>query len=966
MNKYITLYWVNTHNLKNIDVKIPKNKITVITWISWSWKSSLAFDTVYKEWQFRYIESLSSYLRQFLNLWDRPNIQYSEWLSPSIAIEQNKRVWNIRSTVWTLTESDDYLRLLFAKLWSIYCWNCWSKLQAKTVDQIISDLFRKFEWKRIYIFTKELIFKDKNSLLKWVKKNQRDIEKDKWFTRYIIFYDNIDYVEYFYLETPNIPEDKYPLKVYPIYDKITIKEDRLERLKEDIIKILADNNKFGVLNLELLENNKDFIFYYTDKNFCPTCNISYPEFTSQHFSPNRQEWACEICHWLWKTLQVDWEKIIDPNSTYMEAILPWKDSPLWQAILEKLAYKYDIDPEQKWKDLPDWFKEIVIDWDNELLRVKYWWGKYFSLYYKWIEDVLIQQYNKWVLTADFQAMLSEKDCPECKWARLKKESLSVFINLDDKKYNINDFQNIEIQKLYDIVYKYRKLNKDNILVERILDPLLSRLKTIIDLWLWYLNLYRPIDTLSGGEIQRLRLAKQLGNKLTGIIYVLDEPTIWLDEKEIHNTIKAIKELKRQWNTIIVVEHNEEFIKNADWIIEIGPGAWDFGWKVLFSGPYEEFFKSDTLTAKYIRWEKKIELEEFEVRKTKLDYILEKQNLKWEIIKIKKAHKFNLKNIDIDIPLGSFTIITGPSWAWKTTLMYHILYKFLSEKDKWIQSYIRLELLKQWKSWEDILNFSIVKKEEWEHYQNIALQQFFKELEVESIRGWEKVKNVLYVDQTSIWKTPRSCPATFVGVFDDIRKIFAWTEDAKMYWFNASYFSFNSWKWACVECQWYGYKKVELQFLPDTYIPCPLCKWKRYKPEILEIKRRGMNISDVLDMYIQDAYEFFEDISFIAEKLQLLVEMWLWYLKMWQPAHTLSGWESQRIKLVKHLLKKYKGHTIYFLDEPTVWLHMDDIARFLKVLYKFLEKGDTILMIEHDKNLLKFADKVIRLEWWRVV
>ncbi len=987
MDKWIRLWWVSTHNLKNIDVQIPKNKITVISGVSWSGKSSLAFDTIYKEWQFRYIESLSAYLRQFFNLGTRPEIQHSEWLSPAIAIEQNKRIWNIRSTVWTLTEADDYLRLLFAKLGEIYCYNCGRKIEARSVENIVKEIKEKFLWKKIYIFTKEIKFSDENGLLKWVRKNRKQVEKDKGFVRYIVQLNDESFIEYFYLEDPSIPKDKYPVKVYPIYDKVTVKEDNLERLKEDIIKILSEENKFGILDLSSIESSdnpqsksSDIITYYTDKNFCPQCNIIYPEFTPQHFSPNRQEWACEVCHWIGKTLQVDWDKIIDPNSEYMEAILPWRDSAMGQAILDKLAQKYSINKNQKWKDLPDRFKEVVVEGDGELLRVNVG-GKYYSLYYKWIEDILVQQYHKGLLTVDFQAMLSEKTCPECKGAKLKKESLSVYICVGEKsseewweiwreikKYNIADLQNINISDLIKILKKYKEsiLKQKpsyNDLVARIVDPLLDRLNIIKDLWLGYLTLSRQIDTLSWWEIQRLRLAKQLWNKLSGVIYVLDEPTIGLDDEEIRKVIKSIKKLKSLWNTIIVVEHNEEFIKNADWVVEIGPGAGDFGGKLVFQGSYEEFLKADTLTAKYIRWDKSIINDE---ELNKIFLAVRKHQRDIGKVQIKKAHKHNLKNIDVDIPLWKFVIVTGPSGAGKTTLMYHILYKFLSEKDKWIQSFIRLQLLKQWYNWEEIVIKRTVKQSEWEHWENVALQEFFNNLWVETIRWWEKVKNVVYVDQTSIWKTPRSCPATFIGVFDEIRKLFAGVQDAKMLGFTPWHFSFNSSKWACPECQWYWYKKVELQFLPDTYVPCPLCGGKRYKPEILQIKWRWKDISQILDMYIEDAYEFFEDIPYIAEKLKLLVDIWLWYLKMGQPAHTLSGGESQRLKLVKHLLKSYRGHTIYFLDEPTVWLHFEDIKKLLKVLARFLEKWDTILMIEHDKNLLHFADEVIRLEDWRII
>ncbi len=969
MKNSIKLYWVNTHNLKNIDVEIPKNKITVITWVSWSWKSSLAFDTIYKEWQYRYIESLSSYLRQFFNLWTRPEIQHSEGLSPAIAIEQNKRVWNVRSTVWTLTETDDYLRLLFAKLGEIYCYSCGRKIEAKSVDTIIEEFKNKFLWKKILIFQKSKKFSKENDFLKWVRKNRKEVDRGKWFVRYLVKLNwKDDFVEYFYLEDPNLSKDDYPVEVYPIYDKVTLKEERLSRLKEDVIKILSQDNRFGILVLD--DSKYKWPIFYTDKNFCPQCNIKYPDFTPQHFSPNRQEWACPTCHWLGKTLQVDWEKIIDPNSPYKDAIIPWRDSAFWQAILDKLAQKYWIDDNILWKDLPDRFKEVVIEGDWELLRVNVGW-KYYSLYYKWVEDILIQQYQKWVLTVDFQAMLQERPCPDCKWKRLKKEALSVFILLDWwRKYNISDLQNLEIKKLIKILKEYRDfilkskfLLKD--LVERIIEPLLDRLTIINDLWLWYLTLGRQIDTLSWWEIQRLRLAKQLWNKLTGVIYVLDEPTIGLDENEIKKVIKAIKKLRDLWNTIVVVEHNEDFIKIADWIIEIWPWAWDFGWKLIFQGSYNDFLKADVLTAKYIRGDLKIEDDEH----IKSFYLKRKENKDLQNVKyieIKKAHKFNLKNIDVKIPLWQFTIITWPSGAGKTTLMYHILYRFLSEKDKYIQSFIRLNLLKQWYSWQEIVNQVTIKPDEWEHWKNIALQKFFEELEVETIRGYENVKNVLYVDQSSIGKTPRSCPATFIWVFDEIRKLFAWTSEAKMFGFTPWHFSFNSSKWACPECQWYWYKKVELQFLPDTYVPCPLCKWKRYKPEILQIKWHWKDISQVLDMYVEDAYEFFEDIPTIAEKLKLMVDIGLWYLKMWQPAHTLSGGESQRIKLVKHLLKSYKWHTIYFLDEPTVGLHFEDIKKLLKVLIRFLDRGDTILMIEHDRNLLKFADNVIKLKDWRIV
>jgi excinuclease ABC subunit A len=613
--------------------------------------------------------------------------------------------------------------------------------------------------------------------------------------------------------------------------------------------------------------------------------------------------------------------------------------------------------------LPEWFQHIVLFGDNELLRVSTW-GKYISMYYKWVEDVIKQQYSKWLLTVDFQAMLDMKQCSECNWRKLKKESLNVFLKVENKvnnkvlkkseKYNITDLQQMGLNWLIDFLDLYKdNNNKDKILVWRICNPLIDRAKTIQDLGLWYLSLNRWLDTLSGWEVQRLRLAKQLGNKLTWIIYVLDEPTIWLDDVEIKKAIIAIQKLKEMWNTIIVVEHNEDFIKASERVVEIWPGAWDFGWKLLFNWLYKDFLKSDTLTAQYIRWEKKI----------KVNFEHKPSN---HFVKIKKASKYNLQNIDVNIRLWSFSIITWPSGAGKTTLMYTTLFRFLNDKQKFVQSYIRLRLLKKWRTWQEIISASVMQKEEYQNYENLALQEFYKDLAVETIQWYEEIKNTIYVDQTSIGKTPRSCPATFINVFDKIRQLYAGTTESKYLWFNSSFFSFNSEKWACSGCDWYGYKKIELQFLPDTYIPCELCNGNRYKTEILAIKRRGKNIAEILQMYVSDALKFFSEIDHIREELQLMVDIWLGYLRMWQPAHTLSGWESQRLKLVKHLLKSYKWHTVYFLDEPTVGLHYADIEKLLLVLKSFLNKWDTVLMIEHDKNILKYADEIIKLENGKVV
>ena len=1014
--------WIRVNNLKNIDLTLPKNKLITITWVSWSGKSSLAFQTIYKEGQYRYIESLSSYLRQFFNLWDRPEIDYCSGLSPAIAIEQNKRVWNSRSTVGTLTEIDDYIRLLFAKLGDTYCWNCGSKIKPQTVDQILHTMKELYSNQRIYLLKESWSFSTKADLLKFVKTNKQKVEKGGGFTRYLLVSQNpekADPIEYFYLEDPQIPADYFPINSYGIFDRVTLEEQKVWRLKEDIIKILSETKKFGVYlaeknttneptsqkqveanfwaGIEITQAKKSKksdskadgqeinqwtrIQRFTDKMYCPNCNITYPEFTTQHFSPNRQEGACSHCLGIWEILQVDYNKVIDPASPLIDAILPWRDSNLGQWVLKKLCEKYSMDPEKKRAEQPERFLNVVIEGDQELLRINTW-GKYTSIKYNGIEEIIKDQYVKGLLTVDFQAMLNMKTCPHCFGSRLKKESLHCFLTIKKQdiekksdfsnllptlftqqeglpfaqpedqdliKFNIRDLQKIELNELVNLLELYKSTSEKPInLLERILNPLLDRAKTIQELGLGYLMLTRGVDTLSGGEIQRLRLAKQLWNKLTGIIYVLDEPTIGLDTWEIKKAIVSINKLKEMGNTIIVVEHNEEFIRASDRIVEIWPWAWDFGWELIFNGSYEEFTKTRTLTSDFITWKRKVSID--------FSHTPSKKR-----VDIRKASKFNLKNIDVKFNLWSFTVITGPSGAGKTTLMYTTLFRFLNDRQKFVQSYIRLQLLKKGLTWEEILAAPVMRAEEYAHFENLALQEFYQDIWVERVTGQEEIKNTIYVDQSSIGKTPRSCPATFVNVFDKIRLLYAGTSDAKYLGFNNSHFSFNSDKGACPACNGYGYKKIELQFLPDTYVPCELCQGKRYKPEILWITWRGKTISQVLDMYIDEALDFFSEMDHIKQELELMVEIGLGYLKMGQPAHTLSGGESQRLKLVKHLLKEYRWNTVYFLDEPTVGLHPADIEKLLKVIKRFLEKGDTILMIEHDEDILQFADHIIRLD-----
>ncbi len=957
MKDSIKLYGVRTHNLKNIDVEIPKNKITVISWVSGSWKSTLAFSTIYKEWQFRYIESLSTYLRWFFNLWDRAELDYSEWLSPAIAIEQNKKWWNKRSTVWTMTETDDYLRLAFAKLWDIYCYSCWNYIHSQTIDQIITQVFDIYKDKKIWLLSNWQKFNDTKKLDKYFRANQKKVDKWTWFTQLLIKWKDFNSV-YFYLEEPSFTKENMPVEVFWIYDKITIKEWIKHRLQEDFIKLFSTNEQIYICEFtDKIDSDLD-LKSWTIYAYCSNCNIHFPEYTPAHFSANRIEWACNECNGTWETLQVDLEKIIDENQSVKKAILPWRDSTIWQKILTKLSMMYEFNLDVKWKNLEKDIKDIIVNWDNELLKLNMWW-KFVSLHYNWIESIIKEQYEKWMLTRDFQAMVDFNTCPKCKWKKLNEFALSVKLNPKNNKENIIKFDISYYKNLtiWNLIKELKKLNiskEKEVLTKRIIWPLLDKLETINNLWLNYLTLARWLDTLSGGEIQRLRLAKQLWNKLSWIIYVLDEPTIGLDTEESIKTINAIKELKKLWNTIIVVEHNEDFIKNADYIIEIWPWAGDFGGNIVFSWNIKKFLESDTLTSEYVTWKKEIQAN-FDHKPMK------------KYLEVKKAHKHNLKNIDIKIPLWGFTIITGASWAGKTTILYDTIFKFFKDRESITQAYIRTHLMKKWYSWTEIMSKQLINPLDYSRFEKEALTDFFhNKLEIDTIQWYEDIKNYVYIDQSAIGKNPRSCPSTFIWVWDDIRWLFANTQEAKMYWLNSSYFSFNSNKWACQECKWYWYKKIELQFLPDTYVECELCHGKRFRPEVLNITWNGKTVSDILNMYISSALEFFDAIPVIKEKLQLLEDIWLGYLKMWQPAHTLSWWESQRLKLVKNLLKKYKGHTIYFLDEPTVGLHFVDIEKLLNILWRFLNRQETIVMIEHDKNLLKFADKVINMQNGKII
>jgi len=901
-NEYIFVKGARVHNLKNIDVKIPRNKLVVITGLSGSGKSSLAFDTIYAEGQRRYVESLSSYARQFLELMDKPDVDFIEGLSPVIAIDQKAITHNPRSTVGTMTEIYDYLRLLFARIGVPHCPECGREIKKQTPQEIVDQILSLPKESKIIILSPIVIGRkgEYKNLLEKIKKDG--------FVRV-----RIDKTIFTLEEEIEIDKNKkHDIDI--VIDRIVLKEDIKNRLTESVELSLKHSD--GLVKVFLVDSNEEKIF--SSRFACPTCGISLPEIEPRLFSFNSPFGACPTCQGLGFKMEVDPELIIpDKSLSIAEGAIK---APGFQSldgfnydILESLSNYYNFDLDTPIKDIDENALNILLYGARGRFKVNYT-GKngrenQFYTYWEGIINSIERRYRETEssdMKGVYEKFMRFLPCPDCKGKKLKKEALSVLIN----GKNIIEVTEMNILNSLDFFENIKLTETEKIISKQILKEIKSRLKFLVDVGLSYLTLSRESRTLSGGEGQRIRLATQIGSGLTGVLYVLDEPTIGLHNKDTKKLLNSLKKLRDIGNTLIVVEHDESVIKESDYIIDMGPGAGENGGKIVFEGNAKDIYKSESsLTGMYLSKKLNIELPS------------KRRSGNGKYFEIIGARQHNLKNIDVKIPLNTLTCITGVSGSGKSTLIYDILYKGLKQ-----------------------IFFKSAEK-----------PGLFKEF-----KGIENIDKVVMVDQSPIGRTPRSNPATYINVFTPIRELFSKTKDARERGYTPGRFSFNVFGGRCEACEGAGVKRIEMQFLPDVYVTCEVCHGKRYNRETLEITWKGKNISDILNMTVDEAYEFFENIPSIKRKLSLLKDVGLGYIKLGQPAPTLSGGEAQRVKLSYELSKTFEGHILYLLDEPTTGLHFDDVNKLLNVLNRLVNKGNTVIIIEHHPDIIKSCDYIIDL------
>ena len=874
------------HNLKNINLDIPKNKLVVITGPSGSGKSSLAFDTIYAEGQRRYVESLSSYARQFLGIMEKPEVDIIEGLSPAIAIDQKTTSKNPRSTVGTVTEIYDYMRVLWANIGKPHCPECGRLLEGLSAHEILEKVWEKYKNKRISVLS-PLVRGKKGEF----KELFKDLDK-MGFSRVKV---DGEYMRI--LEVPPLDKNKKH-NIDLVVDRLTLEEEERARLLTAIEKALELSK--GLLKIEDVETQKEEVF--SERLTCPDHSFSIPELSPRLFSFNSPYGACPACKGLGVKWEVDVKLLIDEKEPAVDAVRITESSffeylkyPIMN-ILRKLGY----DPRTPWQDLPSGIKSFLL-YGGSLD------GGNFEGIVKHLERRFLEEESE-RLREEISEFIREKPCPECGGARLRPEALSVLI--DGKSIWDVARMPIRMAKEFFDSLPSKLEGKSLIVAERLIKEISDRLGFLINVGLDYLNLARSATTLSGGEMQRIRLATQIGSKLTGVLYVLDEPSIGLHPRDTEKLIKTLKDLRDLGNMVIVVEHDPETILSADWVIDMGPGAGKKGGEVVFQGRVEDMLRDErSLTGAYLSGRLSIPVPE------------KRRKPKDRWLRIVGARKHNLKNITVEIPVGLFVCITGVSGSGKSTLIYDIL---------------------------------------WEYSRALFYGGSAEVEGFDRIEGLEHFDRVINIDQSPIGRTPRSNPATYTKVFDHIRDLFAQTPEARARGYNAGRFSFNVKGGRCEACQGEGVIRVEMHFLPPVYVPCDVCKGKRYNRETLDILYKGKNIADVLDMTVDEAYEFFENIPTIRRKLQLLKDIGLGYIKLGQPATTLSGGEAQRIKLARELSKKETGRTLYLLDEPTTGLHMDDVKKLIDILQRLVDKGNTVVVIEHNLDVIKCADWIIDL------
>jgi excinuclease ABC subunit A len=897
----IVVKGARAHNLKNIDVEIPRDKLVVLTGLSGSGKSSLAFDTIYAEGQRRYVESLSAYARQFLGQMDKPDVDAIEGLSPAISIDQKTTSRNPRSTVGTVTEIYDYLRLLFARIGRPVCPEHGIEITSQTIEQMVDRLLAYPERTKMQILA-PIVSGRKGTHAKTLE----DIRK-QGYVRVRIDGEMRELTEDIELEK----NKKHTIEV--VVDRIVMKEGIASRLADSLetaLKLADGKVLIDVIGQEEL--------LFSEKHACPYCGFSIGELEPRLFSFNSPYGACPDCDGLGAKLEVDPDLVI-PNAelTLREhAIAPWEpqSSQYYPQLLEAVCNHYGIDMDVPVKDLPkEQLDKVLYGSGGEKIYFRYQndFGQIREQYIVF-EGVIPNVERRYRETSSdyireqMEKYMAQQPCPTCKGNRLKKESLAVLVG----GKHIGEVTALSVTEALEFFNHLTLSEKEQKIAHLILREITERLGFLKNVGLDYLTLNRSAGTLSGGEAQRIRLATQIGSRLTGVLYVLDEPSIGLHQRDNDRLIATLKSMRDLGNTLIVVEHDEDTMLAADYLIDIGPGAGIHGGEVVAAGtPQEVMNNPNSLTGQYLSGKKFIPVP------------AERRKPDGRWLEIVGAKENNLKNVSVKIPLGTFVAVTGVSGSGKSTLVNEVLYKALAQK------------------------LQRAKAKPGQH---------------KTIKGLEHLEKVIDIDQSPIGRTPRSNPATYTGVFDDIREVFAATNEAKVRGYKKGRFSFNVKGGRCEACRGDGIIKIEMHFLPDVYVPCEVCHGKRYNRETLEVTYKGKNIAEVLEMTVEDALEFFTNIPKIKRKLQTLYDVGLGYMKLGQPATTLSGGEAQRVKLAAELHRRSNGRTLYILDEPTTGLHVDDIARLLKVLQRLVDNGDTVLVIEHNLDVIKTADYIIDL------
>ena len=900
-HKYIKIQGAREHNLKNIDIKIPRDKFVVLTGLSGSGKSSLAFDTIYAEGQRKYMESLSSYARQFLGLADKPEVDKIEGLSPSISIDQKSTNRNPRSTVGTVTEIYDYLRLLYARIGIPHCPKCGNEIARQTVDQMVDEIMKLPEGTKFQILA-PVVRGRKGEHAKLLAQARKS-----GFVRAIVDGSLYELSEEIVLDK----NKKHNIDI--VVDRLALREGIEGRLAGSIETVLKMSE--GILKVDVIGGET---FRFSDSFSCPDCNISIDEIEPRSFSFNNPFGACPCCTGLGFKQEFDIDLMIPDTKLSLNegaiAVMGWQSSgkkgSYTHAILEALEREYGLPLDTPFKDLSEEHRKLFLyGTSGKKIMVYYESSRYGSTeYYTEFEGLMKNMQRRYresteSMRAEYEEYMTSVPCEECGGKRLKPESLAVTVG----GKNIFDVTDMSIVKLNEFLYSMELSERQKIIGEQVLKEIKARIGFLINVGLDYLNLSRATGTLSGGEAQRIRLATQIGSGLVGVAYILDEPSIGLHQRDNDKLISALKDLRDLGNTLLVVEHDEDTMFAADHIIDIGPGAGVNGGVVVAEGTAKEIMAcEESITGAYLSGKKKIPVPE--ERKRPTGYLT-----------IRGARQNNLKNIDVDIPLGVMTCVTGVSGSGKSSLVNEILYKKLARK----------------------LNRAKIKSGKHD-----------------TIEGIEQLDKIINIDQSPIGRSPRSNPATYTGVFDLIRDLFAGTKDAKACGYNKGRFSFNVSGGRCEACKGDGIIKIEMHFLADVYVPCEVCQGKRYNRETLEVKYKDKSIFDVLDMTVDEACEFFKNVPSVLRKISTLQDVGLGYIKLGQPSTTLSGGEAQRIKLATELSRRSTGKTIYVLDEPTTGLHFADVHKLVDILRKLSDGGNTVVVIEHNLDVIKVADYII--------